>query len=203
MNKKLQDTSKINDIYRASEELFATKGYDGVSISDIASLAGTSKSLIYHHFENKQQLYEATIKKSVNRILNTIKPGIDKKQTPREKILSFIKQYLKAIKENKSLYYALVRETVNLESPSSKYVLSQSISVINILSQIIKEGIDKEEFKKINPDAAAFSLFGMLNAHVTEEAAIFAGVHQRKRNLNLDEIIQTNTEIFLEGIKIG
>ena len=38
------------------EDIFVKKGFEGSSISDIASQAKTNKSLIYHYFENKDDL---------------------------------------------------------------------------------------------------------------------------------------------------
>ena len=48
-------------ILQAASALFAQRGFGGVSISDVAKSAGLVKSSIYHHFENKQALYEAVL----------------------------------------------------------------------------------------------------------------------------------------------
>lgn len=49
-------------IVHAATPLFAAKGYSGVSISDIASTAGSSKANIFHHFPNKKALYLESIR---------------------------------------------------------------------------------------------------------------------------------------------
>ncbi|MCP4048031.1 MAG: helix-turn-helix transcriptional regulator [Gammaproteobacteria bacterium] len=56
------DTKKVYSsgelaILEAAECLFADRGFDAVSMSAIAKLANTSKSNIYHHFKNKNELY--------------------------------------------------------------------------------------------------------------------------------------------------
>jgi len=48
-------------IIQAAFQLFAERGFYGVSISDVAESAGLVKSSIYHHFENKQALYVAVL----------------------------------------------------------------------------------------------------------------------------------------------
>ncbi|ETO18023.1 transcriptional regulator, TetR Family Member, partial [Reticulomyxa filosa] len=40
--------------------LFANRGFEGTSISDIAAKAKINKSLIYHYFDDKEQLWHAT-----------------------------------------------------------------------------------------------------------------------------------------------
>lgn len=49
-------------IVQAAAPLFAAKGFSGVSISDIAAAAGSSKANIFHHFPNKKALYLEAIR---------------------------------------------------------------------------------------------------------------------------------------------
>jgi AcrR family transcriptional regulator len=49
------------DILDVALELFADKGFFGVSIRDVARGAGVSVSAIYHHFPNKEALFEAVV----------------------------------------------------------------------------------------------------------------------------------------------
>lgn len=44
-------------ILKAAKTLFIKKGFAGTSISQIANLAKINQSLIYHHFENKNNLW--------------------------------------------------------------------------------------------------------------------------------------------------
>jgi AcrR family transcriptional regulator len=46
-------------ILQIARGLFIQKGFSGTSISDIANLAKLNKSLIYHHFINKEGLWKA------------------------------------------------------------------------------------------------------------------------------------------------
>lgn len=49
------------DLIEAALELFAEKGYYGVSLRDIARAAGVQQATIYHHFASKEALFEAVI----------------------------------------------------------------------------------------------------------------------------------------------
>ncbi|MEO8670373.1 MAG: helix-turn-helix domain-containing protein [Tahibacter sp.] len=44
-----------------AERLFAERGYEGVSINDVACAAGVCKANVFHHFANKQDLYERVL----------------------------------------------------------------------------------------------------------------------------------------------
>lgn len=44
-------------------DLFWARGYDGVSVSDITSATGLSKSSLYNRFESKDALFEAALRR--------------------------------------------------------------------------------------------------------------------------------------------
>lgn len=50
-------TEKFQRIVAVASELFATRGFDGTSMRDVAEACEISKSLLYHHFANKEDLY--------------------------------------------------------------------------------------------------------------------------------------------------
>lgn len=53
-----QSEERIQTIYKAALPLFSLKGYDSVSIDDIAKSAKCSHGLFYHYFSSKQDLFE-------------------------------------------------------------------------------------------------------------------------------------------------
>lgn len=63
-------------ILESAQEHFLQKGFKGTSINDVADQAKINKSLIYHHFKDKENLWKAVkeriLKKSVNSPLDEI-----------------------------------------------------------------------------------------------------------------------------------
>ncbi len=56
MRHLLDCDGKKGDILKASLELFAAKGYDAVSVRDIAKSAGVSEAALYKHFKGKEDM---------------------------------------------------------------------------------------------------------------------------------------------------
>ena len=50
-----------SEILDAALELFADKGFYGVSIRDVARATGVGVSAMYHHFASKEELFEAVV----------------------------------------------------------------------------------------------------------------------------------------------
>jgi AcrR family transcriptional regulator len=69
---EIEDTRSTRDqILDAGERLFAERGYSGVSMRHIvAETALRNQASLYHHFRNKQALYEAVLKRGFQQILD-------------------------------------------------------------------------------------------------------------------------------------
>ena len=52
----------------AARELFAQDGYAATSLDAVAAKARVTKGAVYHHFEGKQQLFEAVFAREVERL---------------------------------------------------------------------------------------------------------------------------------------
>src|SRR5215217_6165216 len=58
---RLQVDERRRQLLERAMELFATHGYDELSMAKIAREAGVSKPLLYHYFPNKRDLFEAVL----------------------------------------------------------------------------------------------------------------------------------------------
>ena len=73
-------------IIDAAEKLFFSRGYDNVSMNEIADAVGMNKATLYLYFENKDALYFAIVLRGV-RIMNALfQEKIDKETTGIGKI---------------------------------------------------------------------------------------------------------------------
>lgn len=145
-------------ILEASYELFASKGYDETTVSDIIKMAGSSRGGFYHHFNSKEEileaitdryieefsgLYNAAIEKHIGscvELFNDIfsifyeyKKGQIKDWNKLEKIFSF--------KGNHVILLKLARDFEELTT--------------KVYTRIIKTGVEKREFNVKYPDALA------------------------------------------------
>ena len=57
-------TEAADRVLTAARELFTERGFEGVSIRDIAGRARVSKANVFHHFGNKANLYEDVLQDS-------------------------------------------------------------------------------------------------------------------------------------------
>lgn len=56
-----EPTDRASRILEAADELFAERGFDAVSVNDVAVLAGVNKALIFYYFGSKEGLFAHVI----------------------------------------------------------------------------------------------------------------------------------------------
>jgi AcrR family transcriptional regulator len=59
--RRLSAAQRRERILAAAEEIFADRGYHGASLDEIAKASGTSKALIYEHFDSKRELHDTLL----------------------------------------------------------------------------------------------------------------------------------------------
>jgi len=98
--KEREKEQRRNDIINAAEKQFFSRGYDNVSMDDIAKEVELNKATLYLYFKNKEALFFAIVLRGV-RILNSmVKENAAKAGTGSEKLweighayFSFVKRY--------------------------------------------------------------------------------------------------------------
>lgn len=82
-----------HDIINAAEKLFFSKGYDDVSMKDIALEVELSKATLYLYFQNKESLYFAIVLRGT-RILNSmIRNAVEDKNKGIKKVAAYRDAY--------------------------------------------------------------------------------------------------------------
>jgi AcrR family transcriptional regulator len=66
----------------AARELFARDGYAATSLAAVAARADVTKGAVYHHFEGKQQLFEAVFTREVERMAVPVVEAYSRKKDP-------------------------------------------------------------------------------------------------------------------------
>jgi AcrR family transcriptional regulator len=57
-------------------KLFADKGFEAVTVEEIAAKAGVSKPVVYEHFGGKEGLYAVVVDREMNRLLGMISDAL-------------------------------------------------------------------------------------------------------------------------------
>ena len=104
---RLQVDERRRQLLERATELFATHGYDELTMAAIAREAGVSKPLLYHYFPNKRDLFEAVLAQGAEEHLARLRT--DEARPPAEQLTVSLDAFLTWIDENKGAYEKLMR----------------------------------------------------------------------------------------------
>lgn len=90
---ELEKEKRRNDIINAAEKLFFSKGYEHVSLKDIAKETKLGRSTLYLYFENKEELFFAIVLRGTLILSAMIKEKVKTQKTAVEKLSAFRKGY--------------------------------------------------------------------------------------------------------------
>jgi TetR/AcrR family transcriptional regulator len=93
--------------------LFAERGYDGVSIHDVAARVGIGKASLFHHFENKDALYEAVLDRLVTDLKEPLEEIYASSGTFAERLDALTSTLTRAFGERPYAARLLLRETLD------------------------------------------------------------------------------------------
>jgi AcrR family transcriptional regulator len=185
--------SRRNDILRCFTELVAERGYDGVSLRDVADALGMSKGTILHHFGTKDRLLEELHAEYMNRRLAEARELLERFDDPVDQIRAIIYQLLVAEQDDRAATVAFAREIVRF---SSEEVMAEVRSMRRqysaLVRDIIRRGIDEGVFADVDPTIASLHLFGMCNWSWTW--------FQADGTLTAEEIADEFSRTFLHGL---
>jgi AcrR family transcriptional regulator len=94
-------------ILRAAMELFATRGFEGTSISAIASRAGVSRGAVFWHFGSKAALFKEACVRFFVPFWREFEKSLD--GPPRERVFALLEAYEKFVASNRETIRAFVR----------------------------------------------------------------------------------------------
>jgi AcrR family transcriptional regulator len=103
-NRTFIEQARRHQILDAALELFAKKGYNHTSLSDIAATLDVSKGVISYHFEGKGELGAEAVRHMLRRYGEFVRRRLEAKTSLREKLLDLPAACIDFVQQNPSVY---------------------------------------------------------------------------------------------------
>ena len=149
-------------ILDAAAKLFSERGFEAVSVRELAAIAGVSKANIYHHFGSKRGLYLAVLKDTVDQtgmLLETFSTG---SESFKWRLTQFAQQHLQHILSNELGIRLLLREGLKDPQSNGKELAEEVVGQhFHHLTDLIRGGQESGELRPdLDPAICANLLVG-------------------------------------------
>ena len=181
--KDLELANRRRDVLETSERLFATYGFDGVSVNRIAEEVGLSVGSLYNLFPGKEDLLSAVIINAMDEKEEEL-DGVLKDDVlpPIEALRRFLQTMIETFRSHQLLFRMLVESMANphaISGEGAKEMWRRRERRLACLAEILRRGVAAGEFRvQVDPGrfagALAGTMMGLLSYMVASEGEIDA-----------------------------
>jgi len=144
-------------------ELFAERGFLGASIADLADALKTSKSLIYHYYDSKEDILFDVMHSHVKALLDAAEAIAAKPLPPEEKLRALTHAFVELYVDAAARQRVLLNELSRLPEEQRKIVVGIQRRLIEIVEKTIAELRPELSGRAALKRPSAMLYFGMIN----------------------------------------
>jgi TetR/AcrR family transcriptional regulator, cholesterol catabolism regulator len=188
-----KNTTKKDIIIEKAAKLFREKGFGAASMRDIAETVGVEAASLYNHIQSKSEILQAICFRVANDFITHLENVERNAELTLRKMETIIRFHIRMMLEQYEYVYISDHEWRHLPEPYLSNFLNQRRSYRKRLSDILEEGISKNEIKSIDPYVAVLTILSAIS-----------GIEswQRSRKSTSAETLEANMVKYLvEGLK--
>ncbi len=186
--------SMRDKILHQTTRLFVERGYDGVSIREIAEACNITKAALYYHFIDKERLLIEILETGLDAFHQLLEDARQNHQSAQARIRAFVfSLFTRLPPENRAVIRLATQEMGKLRPElRTQFAAHYRENFLQPLMDIFTEGQKTGELRPLSPELAVWALLGMLYPFMSSESAL----RQEVTSQQLEQLL----EIFWNGI---
>ncbi len=179
-------------IFEASMKLFADKGYDATSIEEITATVGVAKGTLYYHFSSKEEIFNFLVDEGVKLLKNSISIKTAKMNNSLDRIRAIVLIQIKILFKYEN-FMTIILSQIWGNDDRSKMCKKYVFEYIQMIEEIVKEGIQKKEIIDKDADIIASGIFGF-----TCSSFIYKMKHEE---VDVQKLFEEIDNLFLKKLR--
>jgi AcrR family transcriptional regulator len=145
-----------DQVIDVARRLFGERGTTDVSMDEIASEAGVARSTVYVYFANRDELLRACLQRMHNQLVDAVADTWEEGAEPAVRLERLIEEMLARVDDSPAFFrLALVTQG----APSGSDAVGSELALIGLavaglIRDLVVDGIERGEFRPIDPDLA-------------------------------------------------
>jgi AcrR family transcriptional regulator len=168
-------------ILEIAARLFVARGYDGISMREIADASGMSKAGLYYHFQDKEQLFLEILKENLRFLEEIIAAADQEPGGASAKITCFVRAVFLHMPSKQSAIIRLANQEMVKVSPSARadFDARYQARFIGPLVAFFADGVRSGAFRALDPQLAVWGLLGVMYPFLNPEHTLQPGMAEK------------------------
>ena len=189
-----ENGSTRDGILAAARRRFLRFGPRKTTMDEVAREAGCSRTTLYAHFRNMEDLYGSLLQQDAEDFIRESESVLGSGDSARKKIRRIVEVTRATYARNPVLRLALAGDAeMCLEPVAHAFTREQERRIVDLLSRVLAEGVEEGALRAIDPDRVAYLMFHLGSFLVERETS---GIG----DYPFDEIVSLMDEVFSHGI---
>ncbi len=189
-----QPDSTRGAILEAARARFLRFGPRKTTMDEVARTAGCSRTTLYSHFRNMEDLYGSLLEQDAEAFIRDASAAVENAPGAGAKIRAMVEATRATYARNHVLRMAFTGDAeMSLEGAASVYTRGQERRIIELLRQILEDGVREGSLRDIDPGKVATLMFHLGTVLVQRE---ISGVG----DYDFDEMMAVMDDVFARGI---
>jgi len=150
-------------IVEGAARLFASMGFRGASVADLAKVCNISKSLIYHYYPSKEDVLYAVMASHIDQLIEDVEEVVARGGSPADQVRNllhaFMHHYVGAADRQK----VLLNELANLPDANRAVIVAKQRVVVDAVQALVTRLYPDLADRPGAARAQTMLLFGMIN----------------------------------------
>jgi TetR/AcrR family transcriptional repressor of mexJK operon len=181
-------------ILEAARRRFLRFGAPKTTMDEVAREAGCSRTTLYSHFRNKDDLYARLLEQDAEAFIREGRAVRESEGGARRKIRRIVDLTRRTYARNHVMRLALTGDAeMSLAPVAHAFTRDQEERIIELLRQVLEEGVAEGSLRPIDPERVAYLMFHLGSFLVERETS-------DRADYDFDEIVSLMDDIFSRGI---
>ena len=123
---RLDPAERRDQILDAANELFAERGYDEVTIEDVAKSAGVARGLVHHYFGGRKEVFIALVERLG--ALREDQLRAPEGRTASERVADSVSRWLDWTEANRTIYLGTIAPGEDFADPDVRRVVAELVN---------------------------------------------------------------------------
>ena len=154
---------RLRRILDQAAKLFDQRGYDRVSVEDIALASGLRKATLYHYVRSKDDILVLLHREFMQLVLDAASSADRQDLDPRTELTLVMCDILDLMKTHRGHVRVFFEHHRELPSRARKSIEALRDSYEQKVEEIVRRGIAAGQFRDINVRLVTLGIFGMCN----------------------------------------